>query len=113
MCRGVSRLIEAKVATARKSHRAQEAPSFITDGATRDAIFAKPADLRLHIIAHKIEFMPAVAFGGMAGNLGGRYGEDQPTATRVNGGKPQHITEKSAIRLGVAGIDDGMHAYNH
>jgi len=113
MCHGVARLVEAKVATARKSQRAQEAPPFITDGAACDALFPKLANLCLHIVAHEIELMPAVTFGGMAGNLGRRYGEDQPTATRVNGGKPQHVAEKSPIRLSVAGIDDRVHAYDH
>ena len=53
------------------------------------------------------------ALGGMAGQLGGWRREDQPAVASINRGKAQHVAKKSAIRLGVAGIDNCVHACDH
>src|SRR5262249_47872088 len=113
VCRRVTRLVEAKIAAARKPHGGQEAPSRIGDGAACDPLLAESRNLRLHVIAHEIKLVFAVALRGMAGNLGRRSGKDQPATASVNGGKAEHVAEENAVRLGIARIDDGMHPWDH
>src|SRR5262245_2266934 len=107
------RLVKPEIAAAWKAYGGQEAPSLVADGAARDAFLAETGNLRPQVVAHEIEFMFAIALSGMAGKFRGRRGKDQPSTAGINGGKPKHVPEKSAVGLGVARVDDGMHACNH
>src|SRR5262245_48844605 len=57
--------------------------------------------------------MFAIALSGMAGEFRGRRGKDQPSTAGIDGGKAKHVPEKGPVGLGVACVDDGMHACNH
>src|SRR5215467_10807126 len=57
--------------------------------------------------------MFAIALSGMAGKFRGRHGKDQPSTAGIDGGKAKHVPEKGPVGLGVACVDDGMHACNH
>jgi hypothetical protein len=111
-CR-MTRLVEPKIAAAWKANGREETPSFVADGAARDPFLGKTGHLRPQVVAHEIELMPSVAFGGMTGEFRGRRGKDQPSTAGIDGGKAKHIFEKGPIGLGVACVDDGMHACDH
>ena len=109
----VTRLVKSEIAAAWKANGREETPSLVADGAARDPVLGKTDHLRPQVVAHEIELMPSVALGGMTGDFRGRRGKDQPSTAGVDGGKAKHIFEKGPIRLGVACVDDGMHACDH
>jgi hypothetical protein len=76
-------------------------------------LLGEAGHLRPQVVAHEIEFVPAVALSGMTGKLGGRRSKDQPSTTGIDSGKAKHIFEKGPVGIGVACVDDGMHACNH
>jgi hypothetical protein len=57
--------------------------------------------------------MLAIALRGMTGELRGWRGKDQPSTAGVDGGKAKHVFEEGPVGLGVARVDDGMHACDH
>src|SRR5262245_20073598 len=107
------RLVKPEIAAAWKAYGGQEAPSLVADGAARDTFLAETGNLRPQVVAHEIELMFAVALGGMTGEFRGRRGKDQPSTAGINGRKTKHVPEKSPVGLGIACVDDGMHACNH
>src|SRR5262245_6654216 len=107
------RLVKPEIAAAWKAYGGQEAPSLVADGAARDPFLAETGNLRPQVVAHEIELMFAIALSGMAGEFRGRHGKDQPSTAGIDGGKAKHVPEKGPIGLGVACVDDGMHACNH
>ena len=85
----------------------------IADGAARDPFLDETGHLRPQVVAHEIELMLAIALSGMAGEFRGWRGKDQPSTAGIDGGKAKHVPEKGPVGLGVACVDDGMHACNH
>jgi hypothetical protein len=57
--------------------------------------------------------MFAIALGGMAGEFRRWRGKNQPSTAGINGRKAKHVPEKGPVSLGIACVDDGMHACNH
>src|SRR5262245_11264053 len=106
-------LVKAEPAAAGQTDRAEEAPALVADGATADALLAEPCHLRLQVIAHEIELMLLVRVGRMARDLGGWCRENQPAVTGIDRWEGEHIAKEGAVRLGIAGIDDGMHPGDH
>src|SRR5215469_1892638 len=113
VCSDVARLVEPELTTARKPQRAQEAPALIADCAASYALLAEPGNLHLHIVAHQIKLMLAVALSRVAGKLRRRSGKDKPAAARIDDRKTQHVAEESAVRLRVTTIDNRVHACDH
>ena len=109
----VTRLVKPEIAAAWKANGREETPSLVANGAARDPVLGKTDHLCPQVVAHEIELMPSVALGGMTGDFRGRRGKDQPSTAGVDGGKAKHIFEKGPIGLGVACVDDGMHACDH
>src|SRR6516165_3487506 len=70
-------------------------------------------NLRPQVIAHEIELMFAIALSRMAREFRRRRGKDQPSTAGIDAGKAKHVPKKGSVGLGVACIDDGMHACNH
>jgi hypothetical protein len=44
----------------------------------------------------------------MEGEFGGRHGEDEPSAARVDRVESEHIAEEGPILLRTRGVNDGM-----
>lgn len=66
-----------------------------------------------NVVAHQVQLVVGVAVRGMGGELGGREGEDQPTAARVDPAELEHITKERPVGIGVAGENDGVNAGDH
>jgi S-adenosylhomocysteine hydrolase len=80
---------------------------------TLDAFTCEGRDLRRKIIAHEIELVFAIFFGGMNRALCRRQSEDEPTMTGVNRLKAQDVTEEGSIRLCIFAVNDEMGSKNH
>ena len=51
--------------------------------------------------------------GGMDRKLGRRQAEDQPTSARIGGIEAEHLTEESAIGVGIAAVENDVCAEDH
>jgi len=65
---------------------------------------------RLDVLTQEIELVTLLLLGGMERDLGGRKGEDQPTATRIYRVETEHVFEEAAVGLGVPAVDDHVRA---
>src|SRR5215813_2053032 len=91
----------------------QKTPPLVGNRAASDTQIAEPDHLHLEVIAHEIEFVPAVAVGGVTGYFGRRCREDQPPTAGIDRRKAKHVSEEGPICLRVSCVDDGMHASDH
>ena len=82
----VPRLIQAQLAPAWKADHCKQAPSFVADGTTFNAHIREPGALRLHVVAHEINFVLVIALGWMTGDLGLRRGKYQPAVPSIDRG---------------------------
>jgi hypothetical protein len=57
--------------------------------------------------------MLAVALGGMKGELRWWCCEDQPSVSRIDGWKAEHIAKERAVGGGIAAVDDRTHPKDH
>jgi hypothetical protein len=49
----------------------------------------------------------------MGGQLGGRKGEDQPTAAGIDRGEIEHVAEERPVCLRIAGENDRVNTGDH
>src|SRR5215831_13386613 len=91
----------------------QKTPPLVGNRAASDTQIAEPDHLHLEVIAHEIEFVPAVAVGGVTGYFGRRCREDQPPTAGIDRRKAKHVSEEGPICLRVSCVDDSMHARDH
>jgi hypothetical protein len=78
-----------------------------------DSLFTKRGNFSVQVVAHEVDFVPGICFGGMECGFTWRQGEDQPPVACVYGGKAEDIPEKGAISLGVIAVYDEMCAKDH
>src|SRR5215510_14829606 len=109
----MARFIQTEIATTGQADRSQQSPSLIAYRPALDALLGESSALRLHVVAHQIELLLVAGLGRVTSNFRGWCGEDQPPLTRIDPRKAKYVAEKSAIGLGVAGVDDRVHACDH
>src|SRR5215475_9944177 len=109
----MARFIQTEIATTRQADRSQESPPLVACRPALDAVLGESSGLRLHVVAHQIDLLLVAGPRRVASDFRGWCGEDQPALTRINPGKAKHVAEKSAISLGVTGVDDRVHACDH
>src|SRR5207249_7745650 len=68
---------------------------------------------RLDVLAQQVELVTVLLLGRVDRKLRGRKREDQPTAARVHGVKPEYVSKERAVRLGIAAVDQNVRARNH
>src|SRR2546429_5849367 len=68
---------------------------------------------RLDVLAQQVELVILLLLGGVDRNLRGWKCEDEPTAARIHGVKPEDIPKKRAVRLGIVAVDQNVRARNH
>src|SRR5262249_28279851 len=112
-CQGMAWLIESEGAAARQAAPREEAPPFLADRSTSDAVAGEPRDFGLDVTAHEVELVFAIALGRVDGDFGGRQRKDQPAAASIDRGKPKHVTDEGAGSPGVPTTNDGGPSANH
>jgi len=85
------RLIQTHLASAREPDFGDRAPTLFMHRGTLDAFRLEGRNLALQVIAHEIQLMPVILFGGMDRRLSRRQGENQPTVTGVDRCEPKDI----------------------
>src|SRR5690242_13146427 len=91
----VLRLIQPDLSSARQADLSNRAPARLYHWRAGDTFGAQRLHLRLEIIAHQVEFVPAVGLGGMKGRLSRRERKDQPAAAGIHRWKTEDIAKKS------------------
>src|SRR5207237_5732943 len=68
---------------------------------------------RLDVLAQQVELVIALLLGRVDRKLCGRECEDEPTAARIHGVKPEYVSKERAVRLGIVAVDQNVRARNH
>src|SRR6266566_4824679 len=68
---------------------------------------------RLDVLAQQVELVIVLLLGRVDRQLRGRKGEDEPTAARIHGVKPEYVSKERAVRLGILAVDQNVRARNH
>src|SRR5437868_15124119 len=68
---------------------------------------------RSQIVAHQIKLVLAIFVTGMASDFSRRQSENQPTMSRVNRMKAEHIFEERAIGFRIFAVNDYVCAIDH
>ena len=68
---------------------------------------------RLDVLAQQVELVIVLLLGRVDRKLCGRKREDEPTAARIHGVKPEYVSKERAVRLGIAAVDKNVRARNH
>jgi len=100
------RLIEADFAATWQKYASDGTPSFFVNCGVPDAFFCKRSHFGFQVVAHEIEFVRAIFFGGMERGLTWRQCEDQPAVAGIDGFEAENVAEKGAVRFSVLAIDD-------
>jgi hypothetical protein len=79
------RLVETYLASAGKPDPGDRTPSCFLRFRTSDALLAERQYRGFQVVAHEIEFVPVILFGGMNRYLRRGQREDQPSAASVHG----------------------------
>src|SRR5208337_843787 len=105
-------LVEADLATSGENDRGQAAPSHLLH---RTALHLLPHQ-RLHrrpqVVAHEVQFVQVVLFGGMKRSFRGRQCKNKPTVPGIHRRKFENIAKESPIRLGVFAVNDNVSSGN-
>src|SRR5262245_44197194 len=107
------RLIEAHLPSAGKPDVGDRSPPCFLHLRTADALPVERHYLGLQIVAHEVELMSTILFGGMNGHLRWRQREDQPSVASVHGRKSEDLPEKRAISRRIHTVYDYMGAKDH
>jgi hypothetical protein len=106
--------VESELATAGQPERRHQAEALVADLLRElDTLSAKLLDRRAHVLAHQIELVMGIFVGRVSGELGGRKGEDQPSAAGINRGETEHVAEEDPIRLRIRGENDRVNTGDH
>src|ERR1700686_5215187 len=100
------RLVETDVASAGEPDAGHRTPPGFVHLRTPNALLAQYLYLSLEVVTHEIELVPGAFLRGMNGHLCRRQSEDQPTATSVNRGKSEDVSEEGAISGRVPAVAD-------
>src|SRR5712692_4450214 len=107
------RLIQVNLASAGKPHLRNGAPLCFLNFRAANVLLREGSHFGFQILAHEIEFVDTILFGGMECGFCRRQGEDQPASTRVHRLEAEDVAEKCAVRIGVFTVDDYVSARNH
>src|SRR5438094_546557 len=69
---------------------------------------------RFDVLAQQVELVIVLLLlGRVDRKLRGRKREDEPTAARIHGVKPEYVSKERAVRLGIAAVYQSVRARNH
>jgi hypothetical protein len=91
----------------------KDAPALILDFFARDVVFLNRGDEFFDVVAHEIEFVDVVFFGGVDSDFSGWQTEDEPAVADIDVRKFQNVAQESAISFGVCAVDNRVCAGDH
>src|SRR6266480_1397069 len=78
-----------------------------------DAPALQLLDRRANVLGHQIQLVVGIPVSGVGRKLGGRKGEDQPPATRIDRGEIEHVAKERPVCLRIASENDRVNAADH
>jgi hypothetical protein len=108
----MSRLVEAKLATAGKDDGGQAAPArFLNRQLGVNAMSFQIAQGAVEVVTHQIELVVSAA-AGMHRQFSRGQGEDQPAIANVDPAEMQDVPKEGAVGLRIGAFDDDVRAGN-
>jgi hypothetical protein len=98
---GVTWLVDAEFPAAGKRHLRQGTPVHVVHRTARDIVLLHLGNESLDVVAHQVELVDVVPFGGMYGNFGWRQSKDQPAAADVDVGNSRTSLNKARSASGL------------
>jgi hypothetical protein len=110
----VPRLVQSQLAAIGKLERGYQAPARVSDRPRElDPLGLELFDGGVHVVAHEVGLVMRIPVGRVNGQFGGRQGEDEPPATRVDRRESQNVANERADALGIVREDARVGADDH
>src|SRR5581483_4322864 len=97
---------------ARKHDRDRSSPPSLVNIAADDTLRSQLPDRLLNIVAHEIKLLE-LFLGRMDRQLRRRQCKNEPSATRIDGTKAEHIAKERPVLFGVFRINKRMDSGDH
>ena len=108
----MSGLVQADLATSRKTDLGHGSPASLLDLGTLNASLAKCSHLTGKVVAHHVQLRPGT-LGRVYREFRWRQTEDQSSATRIHVIESEHVGQEGAIGVRVAAEDDEVSTEDH